>query len=102
VIERKFPTALLAQWGLPHGGKNCAAEILRDEITGSQRWATVNELIFRAPDDGHCWQVFYEYDTTGEQLDVDPWNYEKSVTATRVELREVVVRSWVPVRDDVS
>ncbi|MFE4671066.1 hypothetical protein [Streptomyces sp. NPDC056723] len=102
---RIFTREQLDTWGLPddlpteeHATKFPEAPVeLHREQVDSRRWVSVHELIFRAPDDGLTYQVFYEQGLTENQDDTDPWNFDDAIKATEVEQRPVVVQQWTPV-----
>lgn len=77
------------------------ATALHEEFWEERRWENVWRLIFRAPDDGKCYEIFYNEGATEVQEDADPWNDESSVTATEVELWPVVRSEWRPARRGV-
>jgi hypothetical protein len=74
------------------------ATALHLEWHEEKRWSTVWRLIFKAPDDGKIYEIFYREGSTENQEDSDPWNDEDRVTATEVEARPVVRSEWRPVR----
>lgn len=76
-----------------------AAELHCEQVD-TRRWVSVHELVFRAPDDGKAYRVYYEQGLTENQDDHDPWNYEKTIKAEEVELRPVTVQRWSSVDKD--
>jgi hypothetical protein len=63
--SRKFPRQLLIDWDIPHSDA-CVS----DEVVDSTRWMNVNECIFKAPDDGNLYRLYYESGLT-EYQEVD-------------------------------
>lgn len=101
---RTFTREALAEIGVPfdlvteahaHRAPHAAVQ-LHDKQTEARRWVSVHDLVFRAPDDGRCWQVTYQQGLTEMQEDTDPWNYETTVTATEVVARQTTTTEWVP------
>jgi hypothetical protein len=64
------------------------------EIVDTSRWSIHNRCIFEH--DGKFYEAFYSVGAT-ESQDESPWEYDKDVECTEVELREVKVKKWVPV-----
>lgn len=101
---RTFTTAQLEAIGVPDElpGPNSpkveglAYELAREQVD-RRRWVSVHRLVFRAPDDGKAWRVYFERGLTEEQEDTDPWNGNATVEATEVELVPVTVQRWQPV-----
>lgn len=105
---RTFTTAQLEAMGLPddmvdaayvaehpeytaeHPG---AAVELHREYVESRRWESVNELVFRAPDDGKAYRVTYREPLT-EMQESEPWNGADTVKAVEVEQRTVMTQAW--------
>ncbi|MGW0495077.1 hypothetical protein ACWD0Z_06440 [Streptomyces sp. NPDC003007] len=96
---RIFTREQLDAWDLPGAWADDSPEILHREQVESRRWVSVNELIFRAPDDGKAYQVFYEEGLTEEQEDTDPWNFDEEVKGTEVEQRRKTTKVWEPVTE---
>lgn len=96
---RTFTIEQLDAWDLPGAWADDSPEILHREQVETRRWVSVNELIFRAPDDGKTYQVFYEEGLTETQEDTDPWNGDREVKATEVMQQPVTVMQWQPVKD---
>jgi hypothetical protein len=100
VSIRHFTRVQLEEIGVPFeldGDDTCATE-LSDELVGSERWTDVHRLVFRAPDTGDAYQVVYEVGSTEHQDGIDPWHrHGKTIPATEVEQRPVVVQQWKPV-----
>ncbi|MGW0626470.1 hypothetical protein [Streptomyces sp. NPDC002758] len=94
---RTFTREQLEAWDLPGAWADDSPEILHREQVDSRRWVSVNELVFRAPDDGLAYRVFYDQGLTEHQDGTDPWNYDKEIKATEVEQRPVVTQQWQPV-----
>lgn len=89
VFEKKF---LVDELELPWNDEI----VKRDEIVDNSRWSIIHELIFEH--DGKFWQTSYSVGAT-ESQDESPWEYENLVECTEVELKEVTVMDWVPVKD---
>ncbi|MFJ3248358.1 hypothetical protein [Streptomyces sp. NPDC086782] len=96
---REFTREQLEEWDLPGAWADNAPEILHREQIDTRRWVSVNELIFRAPDDGKAYRVCYGEGLTEVQDDTDPWNYDLSVEGVEVEPVEVTVTDWREVAD---
>jgi hypothetical protein len=96
---RTFTREQLDAWDLPGAWADDSPEILHREQVETRRWVSVNELIFRAPDDGKTYQVFYEEGLTEGQEGTDPWCDESEIKAVEVEPRQVTVTNWLPVAD---
>ncbi|MFE0326296.1 hypothetical protein ACFW08_05705 [Streptomyces sp. NPDC058960] len=96
---RQFTREQLDEWDLPSAWADDAPEILHREQVDERRWTSVHELVFRAPDDGKAYRVYYEQGLTEHQDDTDPWDYERTVTADEVEPVEVTVTQWRKVAD---
>lgn len=90
---REFTRQELETLGVPRGLPK--ERVLLDEVYDTMRWSTVHQLVFRSPDDEQIYEVHYKLPATVQ--DVDYWNDEDSVTATRVEQRIVFRREWRPV-----
>jgi hypothetical protein len=83
--------------GISPGGAD-GVEILHDEQVDSLRWESVNEVVFRAPDDGVTYMVTYQQGLT-ESVDSDLWNWEDSIKAVEVEEVQVMTTEWKPVKE---
>jgi len=98
MTTRTFTPAQLEAVGVPDiwtaTDKGNAAEHLHEEQVDSRRWVSVHELVFRAPDDGLTYRVFYDQGLTEHQDDTDPWNGDDEIKATEVEQRPVVTQQW--------
>jgi hypothetical protein len=92
--DRTFTREQLEEWDLPGGWADDAPEILHREQVDSRRWVSVNELVFRAPDDGKAYRLYYERGLTESQDGTDPWDYEDVISADEVELVEVTTTEW--------
>lgn len=99
---RTYTRDQLEELGLPF---DCASEKnaadypgaaieLHCKQVGTRRWVSVHELVFRAPDDGKAYQVFYERGLTESQDGTDPWSYATEVAATEMEQVTVEVTKW--------
>jgi hypothetical protein len=94
VTTRIFTRDQLEAWDLPDAWADDSPEILYREQVDARRWVSVHELVFRAPDDGLAYRVFYEQGLTEDQDDTDPWNGDDEIKATEVERRPVVTQQW--------
>ena len=70
---------------------------IKDTITGDSRWSIFHNIIFEH--DGVFYSADYSVGAT-EYQDESPWEYDKEVECTVVELKEVMVKKWVPVEED--
>lgn len=75
-----------------------AAEELYCELYDTTRWSHVYEFVFRAPDDGKAYRVYYERGAT-EMQEADLWNYENKIKAVEVEEVQVITTEWKPVKE---
>ncbi|MFF9901333.1 hypothetical protein [Streptomyces longispororuber] len=106
-ITRTFTREQLDALGLPDrivvqdqaaDYPNVAIELHREYVE-SRRWESINELIFRAPDDRKAYRVCYRAPLT-ENQDSDPWeDYGESVEAVEVEQYDRTVKAWRPVQE---
>lgn len=65
-----------------------------DKIIDTTRWSIVHEIVFE--DNGKFYQTTYSEGAT-EMQDERPWEYDDEITCTEVELKEVMMKKWVPV-----
>ncbi|AWN05255.1 hypothetical protein SEA_IBANTIK_31 [Streptomyces phage Ibantik] len=79
--------------------KNGYAEELHDELWDTTRWAHVFEFVFRAPDDGKAYRVYYWTGAT-EMQDQDLWDWDDEITAIEVEQVQVTKTEWKPVKEE--
>lgn len=101
-MKRSFTPDQLAAIGIPNeydADEGQCAERLHEKQVDTRRWVSVQQLIFRAPDDGKAYSVTYMRGLTEHQDGTDPWNYETEIEATEMEQREVTVTRWLPVAD---
>jgi hypothetical protein len=91
---RNFTREQLDEWDLPGAWADDAPEILHREQVDTRRWVSVHELVFRAPDDGKAYRVYYDKGLTESQDDTDPWDYEHVIAADEVERVEVTTIVW--------
>lgn len=70
-------------------------KILSDKVVGQSRWSVISELIFTEPGqpEGEAWRTKYSSGAT-ESQDEMPFQYAKTVKATRVRLVEKLVKVW--------
>lgn len=78
--------------------ENGYAEELHRELWETTRWAHVYEFVFRAPDDGKAYRVFYWRGAT-EMQDQDLWNWDDDIWADEVEQVQVTKTEWKPVKE---
>jgi hypothetical protein len=106
MTTRTFTPAQLEEIGVPdelpgpHGPEveGLAYELHREQ-TNTRRWVSVHKLVFRAPDDGKAYCVYFTRGLTEEQEDTDPWNGDREIKAVEVELVTVAVQRWQSVGD---
>lgn len=67
-----------------------------DEIIDNGRWSIIHRCIFQ--DHGKFYETSYSVGAT-ECQDESPWEYEDNIESTEVELSEVKVKKWMPVKD---
>lgn len=95
-IKREFPKALLKdEWDLPFGIDNI---VISDDITETSRWSEHHTLLFRAPDDGKVYEVWYSRALT-EYQDEAPWEYDDLVTGKEMVKKTVTIEKYVPVEE---
>jgi hypothetical protein len=80
---------LMDELGLPYSA-------VFKEIVDTNRWSIHHRIIFS--DKGKFYEAYYSEGAT-ECQDESPWEYDKTVECTEVELKEVVVKKWVPVEE---
>ncbi|MFD5308277.1 hypothetical protein [Streptomyces ardesiacus] len=97
---RIFTRDELDAFGVPFecDPENGYAEELYDELYDTTRWTNVYEFVFRAPDDGKAYRVYYEVGASDSQDDTDPWNWDDEITAVEVEQIQVTKTEWKPVK----
>lgn len=99
---RVFTRDQLEDLGVPHecGEFEGSAEELYGTLYDTTRWAHVYEFVFRAPDDGKAYRVYYERPATEMQEGgIDLWDYETEIKAVEVEQVQVVSTVWNPVKE---
>lgn len=69
---------------------------LVDDIIDNSRWSIHHKIVFE--DKGKFYQTYYSEGAT-EMQDESPWEYDNDVECTEVELRDVKVKKWMPVKD---
>lgn len=67
---------------------------IEDNIVDTGRWSIYHKIIFE--DNGKFYRTHYSVGAT-ECQDERPWEYEDEVECEEVELREVMVKKWMPV-----
>lgn len=85
-FEREF---LVDELDLPGSAKE-------DKVVETSRWSTFHEIVFYH--EGKYYQTGYSVGST-EYQDERPWEDQNEVDCTEVELREVLVKQWVPVEE---
>lgn len=65
-----------------------------DNIIDTSRWSIIHEIVFE--DKGKFYKTYYSEGAT-EMQDERPWEYEDNIECTEVELKEVMIKKWVPV-----
>jgi hypothetical protein len=68
---------------------------IKNDIVDTGRWSIHHEIIFAH--DGKFYQTYYSEGAT-EMQDESPWEYENEVECVEVELKEVKIKKWVPVK----
>ncbi len=84
IFKREF---LVDELDLPWSAKE-------DKVVETSRWSTFHEIVFHH--EGKYYQTCYSVGST-ECQDERPWEDENEVDCTEVELKEVLVKQWVPV-----
>ena len=69
---------------------------ISDKIIDTSRWSIFHKIVFE--DNGKFYSTTYSVGAT-EMQDERPWEYTEIVECTEVELREIMVKEWVPVED---
>lgn len=69
---------------------------LVDDIIDNSRWSIHHKIVFE--DKGKFYQTYYSEGAT-EMQDESPWEYDDDVECTEVELRDVKVKKWMPVKE---
>ena len=82
---------LIEELGLPY---DC--DLISEETIDNTRWSIIKEIVFQDKD-GKYYQTTYSEGAT-ECQDESPWEYEKEVECVEVELKEVLVKKWIPVK----
>jgi hypothetical protein len=97
---RVFTREDLEEIGVPYecGAFTGSAEELHCKLYDTNRWAHVYECVFRAPDDGKAYRVYY-YRGATEMQDQDLWDWEKEIRAVEVEPVQVTATEWKPVKE---
>lgn len=96
---RIFTPEDLEKIGVPYEcGHEDTAEELHCELYDTTRWAHIYEFVFRAPDDGKAYRVYYWRGAT-EMQDQDLWDWENKIKAVEVEQVQVVTTEWKPVKE---
>lgn len=94
-----------ADWGLPHdlttvdeGPESGTAVELHTAQVDTRRWASVHDVVFRAPDDGKTYRARFFQPLT-EHQEHDRWDYADAVALVEVEPVTSSVVEWQPVGD---
>lgn len=100
MATRTFTAEELEGIGVPFECDNSegTAEELHCELYDTTRWAHVHEFIFRTPDDGKAYRVYFWTGAT-EHQDQDLWNWESEIVAREVEEVPVTTTAWKPVKE---
>lgn len=69
---------------------------ISDKIIDTSRWSVLHKIVFE--DNGKFYSTTYSVGAT-EMQDERPWEYQTKVECTEVELKEVIVKKWIPVED---
>ena len=88
----KFKTKELKKIGLPYSA-------ILDEMVESTRWSIIHRIVFQFND--KFYETHYSIGATEMQYE-SPWEYETEIEATEVELVEVRVQQWKPVKKDLN
>lgn len=101
-MKMTFKRDDLLDMGLPHHAPE-GGRIISDEVIETTRWSIVYALIVHFPDqaEDEAWEMVYSVGAT-ECQDESPWQDEEEVEATLVKEREVLVKKWLPVEDEVK
>lgn len=67
-----------------------------NRIVDTTRWSIVHEIVFE--DHEKFYMTTYSEGAT-EIQDERPWEYDDEIECTEVELKEVKVKKWIPVKD---
>ncbi len=97
MTTREFTREQLEAWGIPdvYDAIGPAAEQLHEEMVDTLRWSSVHAIVFRAPDDGKAWRVYFERGLTESQDGTDLWADEDFITGTEMEHRSVTRMEWL-------
>ena len=68
--------------------------VKHDEVVDNSRWSIHHEIVFEH--EGKFYKTWYSVGAT-EYQDESPWEYDDDVQCREVELKEVMVKQWVPV-----
>lgn len=89
-MKKKFKSSDLLDNGLPYEGTES------NVLAWHGRWSVGHEIVFEW--EGKFWKAEYSEAAT-ESQDEGPWEYQKEVECTEVELKEVTELKWV-VKDE--
>lgn len=81
---------LMNKLGLPYDNT------ITDKIIDNTRWSLIHEIIFE--NNGKFYQTTYSKGATEMQME-KPWEYENKIECIEVELREIKVKRWMPVKE---
>jgi len=79
--------------------EDVAYDNVSSTIIGQRRWVTVHEIVFLWKDGKH-YKTVVDLPSTEMQEDMKPWEYEDEVECTEVELQNVTIQKWVPVKKE--
>ncbi len=71
-------------------------EAIKNEIVDVSRWSVQHEIIFAYS--GKFYKTWYSCGATEQQYEY-PWDNEEEVECWEVELKEVMVKKWVEVKE---
>lgn len=69
-------------------------ECIYDQIIDKTRWSIIHECVFEF--ENKFYLTTYSEGATEMQYET-PWEYEDEIECVEVELREVLIKRWMPV-----
>lgn len=95
-VTRKFSLQWMKDEDLPWSDM----VVFKESEDVGRRWMNVVTVVFQAPDDGLFYMFYYDEGKT-EYQDNDWYEcLDDEVECTRVEERPVVVKQWLPIKDE--
>lgn len=98
-VQRTYTADQLEEWDLPYPSKG--GVFIEERYDNEHRWYVVWRVVFRDPTDGTTWSILRANDKT--EMGEVPWWYRydnrDTITAVRVEPREVTRTEWFEVED---